>query len=87
MAGGHQIDILDFLLISFASSFARYGPHVWHKIVLGNYGPEFAWFQHSFDRFDILKRRLIETLVKLSVGHHPTTLTEPDSLFDADYDI
>lgn len=79
-ANGHYYDVIDFILIFFASSMARYKPYFWHKIIKGQEGTEFAWFTKAFDRFDLLWIRLMKTLLKLRSGMNASELQYIDPI-------
>lgn len=83
---GHYYDLIDFMLIFFASSMARYKPYFWHKIIEGQDGTEFVWFKKAFDRFDLLWIRLTKTLLQLSRGMAATELQHMDIMTLQDRD-
>ncbi len=57
---GLEIDILDYLLLFYSSSLARYKPYKWVKISEGK--KEFYHFKQAFDRFDVLYERLLKDM-------------------------
>ena len=72
MSNGHIVDMIDFVLLFFASSLSRYRPNHWQEIVTGLGGKEFPWFNLAFDRFELLHKRLAKTLIDLSSMFHGT---------------
>lgn len=71
-SSGKYYDIIDFIMLFFGSSLARYRPYYWHKVVQGSEGTEYIWFQKCFDRFELLRFRLVKTLLRISQGYEPT---------------
>ena len=57
---GLESDILDYLLLFYSSSLARYKPHMWVKISEGK--KELYHFNQAFDRFKVLYARLLEDI-------------------------
>jgi len=58
-------DIIDFLLLFFASSLARYRPHLWVELLRGEKDTHYAWFNQCFERFDLFKFRLLKSLIDI----------------------
>lgn len=79
---GHYYDIIDFILLFYSSTLARYRPSFWHKIIEGKEGDEIIFFEKCFDRFDILLRRLVRVLFKASWNIDGTSPPYPLDSFD-----
>ncbi len=81
---GHYYDVIDFILIFYASSLARYKPFLWHKILDGWEGLEIILFKKCFERFDLLLSRLTDTLSLISDGLDPAGGMSPLSMSDSE---
>ncbi len=62
---GYYYDIIDFILLFFASSMARYRPYQWSEIARGETSTEYIWFNQCFNRFELLKHRILNSLVDI----------------------
>ena len=62
---GYFYDIIDFVLLFFASSLARYRPYLWIELMRGEVGKQYIWFNQCFERFDIFRYRLLKSLIDI----------------------
>jgi len=62
-SSGFQCDVIDFVLLFVCSSLARYRPYMWIELTRGEKGTQFIWFNQCFSRFDILMKRLKDTII------------------------
>jgi len=62
-SAGFHSDILDFVLLFVCSSLARYRPFMWIELTRGEKGIQSIWFNQCFSRFDLLKKRLKDTII------------------------
>ncbi|KFM20178.1 YaaC-like Protein [Marine Group I thaumarchaeote SCGC AAA799-P11] len=75
---GYILDQTDYLFLFLASFLARYKPDIWHEIVGGEKGDEFAYFKQSFTRFSLVWDRLIHMLFSIYHNTTPPPLSTPD---------
>jgi len=52
-ADGYLYDVIDFILLFFASSMARYRPNLWIELMRGEKGTQYVWLNQCFERFDL----------------------------------
>lgn len=64
----YYLDQIDFVLLFLSFSLARYKPSIWHSIVNGEFGDEIIFFKQTFNRFEKLSSRLIDTLYSIYQG-------------------
>lgn len=62
---GYLYDLVDFILLFIGSSLARYRPSFWTEIIRGEKGTHLAWFNQCFDRFDIFRYRILQSIVDI----------------------
>jgi len=62
---GYLYDLIDFVLLFLASSLSRYRPYLWNEISRGEKGTHYIWFQQCFERFDLLKFRLLKSIIDI----------------------
>jgi len=79
---GNHKDITDYLLMFVASFLARYKPAIWNEILEAKRTDYITYFRKCFDRFDVLYKRLLLTLLLASHNH-----SIPASLQDFDIQI
>lgn len=74
---GLESDLLDYLMLFYSSSLARYKPVMWMEIAKGR--SELYQFNQSFSRFDILQGRLLKEICYIhNAGYSGMFLMMPD---------
>jgi len=65
-ADGYFYDLLDFILLFFGSSLARYRPYLWDDIIRGEKNTYYIWFEQCFERFELFRFRLLQSLIDMN---------------------
>lgn len=63
---GYLYDIIDFILLFFGSSLARYRPYLWEEILRGEKNTYYIWFDQCFERFELFSDRLLQTIIDMN---------------------
>lgn len=65
-ADGYFYDLFDFILLFFGSSLARYRPYLWDEIIRGEKNTYNIWFEQCFERFELFRFRLVQSLIDMN---------------------